>query len=304
MAITNDRVGELLEGARPNRRVLISPEGVPLDILIAGRGERLAALLLDLLIQIGAIAILYLAARILVFPGAVAVARTILLFAAFMVRNFYFIHFELAWQGRTPGKAVCGLRVINREGGELTPGAVIARNFSREAELFLPLSVFLSLDAGAGGLGQLALLGWTAALASVPFWNRERLRAGDIIGGTQVIVMPRRVLLGDLVQAPSPVRRDGRREEQFAFSHEQLSIYGALELQVLEEFLRRPRTFETDQLLREVCGKIMRKIGWSGEVADQDVRRFLTDFYAAERAELERGKLYGKFREDKNSPSA
>jgi hypothetical protein len=34
-------------------------------------------------------------------------------------------------------------------------------------------------------------------------------------------------------------------------------------------------------------------------VADPDVERFLTDFYAAQRAYLEREQLYGKFRADK-----
>jgi len=32
------------------------------------------------------------------------VALSIMLFLGFAVRNLYFIHFELAWQGSTPGK--------------------------------------------------------------------------------------------------------------------------------------------------------------------------------------------------------
>ena len=57
-----------------------------------------------------------------------------MLFVAFVLRNLYFIHFELAWQGSTPGKYFTGLRVIERHGGELTPAAIVARNLTREVE--------------------------------------------------------------------------------------------------------------------------------------------------------------------------
>lgn len=299
MAITNDRVGELLEGVKRNRRVLVSPEGVPMDIVVAGNGERLTAFLIDLAILIGFVVITYFIANLFLFAGSAgAVLATLMMFIWFLVRNFYFSYFEMAWQGRTPGKKAVGLRVINREGGELTPSAIIARNLTREIEFFLPLSLFFALDSDMSILKQLTLLGWVVAIASLPLWSREHLRAGDLIGGTQVIVMPKRVLLGDLTQ---PSRFGLRREAAYVFSHEQLAIYGAFELQVLEEFLRRPATLETDQLLRDVCAKICKKIGWEGEIPRHEERRFLTDFYAAERAELERGKLYGQFREDKNA---
>lgn len=299
MATTTDRVGELIEGVSRNRRVLLSPEGVPLDIRVAGHGERLTAFAIDIAILLAGIILLYLAAGFLFFSGDEAsVAITLVLFIAFLVRNCYFAHFELAWQGRTPGKRACGLRVVNRSGGELTPGAVIARNLTREVEFFLPLSLFFGLDADGGVWQQLTLLAWVLLVASLPLWSRDHLRAGDIIGGTQVIAMPKRVLLDDLTTA-SPFPSLLARSEGFSFTHEQLAVYGAFELQVLEELLRRPRSADTDRLLDEVCRKICRKIGWEGEVAPRDVRRFLTDFYAAERGELERGKLFGRLREDK-----
>ena len=297
MAITNDRVGELIEGHKRNRRVLVSPEGVPLDIRIAGNGERLTAFILDIVFLFSAVILLYFIAGTLFFSTSRAsVGMTLILFIAFIVRNCYFIHFELAWQGRTPGKKICGLRVINREGGELTPSAIIARNLTREVEFFLPFSLFFGLDADAGGWQQLTLLGWVVAIASLPLWGREHLRAGDLIAGTQVIAMPQRVLLGDLSQ---PSGRDAA-PRAYSFTHAELAIYGAFELQVLEEFLRRPATLETSKLLADVCGKICRKIGRAEEIPPGDVRRFLTEFYTAERVELERGQLFGRLRADKS----
>jgi len=69
----------------------------------------------------------------------------------------------------------------------------------------------------------------------------------------------------------------------------------------LEEILRRPVNVENNRLLAEVCGKICRKIGWWDPVSPEDTRRFLNDFYAAERAELERGQLFGRVRADKTA---
>ncbi|MDR1125311.1 MAG: RDD family protein [Deltaproteobacteria bacterium] len=333
MAIKIDRVGEFLEGVKHKRRVLITPEGIPLDVRIAGHGERLGAFAVDIVFMGLAVLALYLLLWLLFFSGSnLSVGMTIILFAAFVVRNLYFVHFELAWQGRTPGKRLCKLRVINRKGGELAPSAVIARNLTREVEFFLPLSLLFSLPSG---WQEWCMLGWTLCLTSLPFVNRYHLRIGDLIGGTQVIAMPRRVLLADLsleaasaraaalLRAPAapepgpvtPVKVEDLRpavhtlqapvleaEPVFVFSHEQLSRYGAFELQVLEEFLRRQPSNNTQRLLEEVCRKICNKIGWEGgEIPPGRVRRFLTDFYTAERADLERGQLFGRLRADKNA---
>lgn len=292
-----DRVGELLEGIKRKRRVLVSPEGVELDTLIANHGERLSAFIIDMFFMFVAVVILCLLLMLVFFSRThIAVGMTLVLFVTFIVRNCYFLHFELAWQGRTPGKKMCGLRVINREGGELLPLAIIARNLTREIEVFLPLSLFMSMDA-RGGWAPLVLLGWVLVIVSLPFFNRYHLRAGDLIGGTMVISMPKRVLLTDLTEQPQ------RKEETVAytFTHEQLEIYGAFELQVLEEFLRKPPSGQTDQLLGDVCLKICRKIGWDEVISPQNTRRFLSDFYAAERANLERGQLFSRLRADKTS---
>ena len=112
-----------------------------------------------------------------------------------------------------------------------------------------------------------------------------------------VISLAHRLLSSDLVE----------RALQFTFTPQQLQAYGAFELQVLEELLRRPHNAETVQVLDEVCDKICRKIGWTAPLPRKDVIAFLRDFYTAERAFLEREQLYGKGRADKyaeRTPSA
>jgi uncharacterized RDD family membrane protein YckC len=224
-------------------------------------------------------------------PNAVAI--TAILFVAFIVRNLYFVYFELNWQGRTPGKHLTGLRVIDRQGGPLLPSAIVARNLTREVEVFLPLGLLISLDATPGShfWQALAGLGWILLIAGIPLFNRDHLRAGDLIGGTLVVAMPRRALLADLATAVPT----------YAFTPQQLAAYGAFELQVLEELLRRPQSAEADRLLAEVCGKICRKIGWAAPVPSHEVRPFLNAFYSAERADLERARLFGRHREDKTA---
>jgi hypothetical protein len=197
----------------------------------------------------------------------------------------------MIWQGATPGKRICRLRVVDRRGGPLEPSAIVARNLTREIEAFMPLGLLLSLGHGAGLWQQLAITVWLLLFSALPFFNRDRMRAGDFIGGTMVIAVPRRVLLGDLVEGAA----------RYAFTIRQLSSYGAFELQILEELLRRPASDETRRLLNDVGEKICRKIAWTPPPSPAEMETFLREFYTAERAYLERQQLFGKQRADKHS---
>ena len=190
MSAVNDRVALFLEGTPHNRREILTPEGVVLPIDLADHGERAVALIVDLLIWLCVTALLFVTIIAFVVQGvAVEIATTLILFLAFIVRNLYFVYFELAWQGATPGKWVSGLRVIDRRGGPLTPSAVFARNLTREVEIFLPLGLFFSvpnLDAGAGFWTAATYFGWSVAVSALPLFNRDHLRAGmcrDVDGG-------------------------------------------------------------------------------------------------------------------------
>jgi uncharacterized RDD family membrane protein YckC len=295
MSSVQDRVSQFLEGVARNRRELLTPEGVVLPVDLADHGERVVALIIDLFIWVCVTALLYVAVVAFVIEGkAVEIAVTLILFIAFIVRNFYFIYFELAWQGATPGKWINGLRVIDRRGGPLTPSAVFARNLTREVEMFLPAGVFLSAGAGADTWERLALLAWLGLFTALPLFNRDRMRGGDFIAGTVVIAIPKRLLLADLVES----------RHRYGFTPQQLDAYGAFELQILEELLRRPRSAETMTLLADVCCKICAKIEWPTPIPAADVVSFLTEFYSAERAFLERERLFGRHREHKKMTPA
>jgi uncharacterized RDD family membrane protein YckC len=278
------------------RREIVTPEGVPLSVELAEFSERAIALIVDLLICVGAaiaigLAFVYLAIHGL--SGVVLVAVLNLL--AFFLRVLYFIHFELSGRGATPGKRVAGIRVIDRRGGPLTASAVIARNLTRELEVFMPIGLLISASSGVRGpWGNLLLLGWLICFLALMIFNRDRMRAGDLIAGTVVIAMPRQRLLGDLVETRA----------RFAFADSQLSAYGKHELQILEDLLRRPADAETRELLGDVCDRIVRKIGWTEPLRPADIALFLRDFYTAQRAFLEREQLFGRPRADKFDAAA
>jgi uncharacterized RDD family membrane protein YckC len=298
MTLAHERTSQFFEKTRRERRNIVTPEGVPIPVELADHSERFTAFALDWVIWTLLLLAIYLPLLLVAgFGSFTLIAISIALFIGFVVRNIYFVYFEIAWRGATPGKRIVGIRVVDRAGGPLLPSAVIARNLTREVEMFLPLGILLSGGKSAGGgvdLMQLSIGVWLVFFAALPLINRDRMRGGDLIAGTMVIALPKLTLLSDLVE----------RAAQFTFNEQQLRAYGAFELQVLEELLRRPPTPAGSVVLREVCDKICHRIGWTSEVPQNQLVTFLRDFYTAERAFLERGQLYGKVRADKFTPPA
>jgi uncharacterized RDD family membrane protein YckC len=282
------------EGAERLREV-VTPEGVPIRFAVALAGDRLGAFVLDLL-AIGALV------AALAVPLGVLAARGLLdgdlvlavaILAIFLVRTFYFAFFELSWQGQTPGKRRLRLRAVDARGGPLTAEAIVARNLTRELELFLPVAAIFAPDAlfpGAPGWARLAAVVWMLLLGFLPLANRDRLRIGDLVAGTVVVRTPDALLLEDLAVT--------RAREAFPFTDAQLDAYGVYELQVLEQVLRGRGQAGHWEAVRTVAEKVREKIGWSGPPGED--APFLEAFYAALRGRLERRLLFGRRRADKH----
>ena len=284
-------------------RPILTPEGVTITVQLASRGDRAVAFAIDAMVIIVAIIALIVVTVILAGVDVFeSVFVSLLLLALFALRNFYFTYFEIRRAGQTPGKRVVGIKVIDRKGGPLRPDAVIARNLTREIEIFLPLSFM----AGGGGLfsndiSQLAGLVWVGIFALMPLFNRDNLRVGDMVGGTWVVVAPVAQLLDDLT-VTTPVNLPGgltrrARAPRHHFTEEQLSVYGIYELQTLEHVLRRDDGPDTADLMAEVGQRIAAKIGWRGPGPGE--RAFLEDYYLALRRHLETRMLFGERRESK-----
>jgi uncharacterized RDD family membrane protein YckC len=224
-------------------------------------------------------------------PGpAVELVLVLLILLLFFARYGYFLIFELGPRGATPGKRALGIRVAARGGGRLTAEAIIARNLMRDVEVFIPTFFLL------GGIGSsLGVTGWAAAVwlgvfVLFPFFNKDNLRAGDLVAGTWVVEADRRKLPEAMSVREA---REERPVQTYRFGEAELSVYGEHELQVLESVLRQ----NNPQAQRQVLDAICRKIGW--EAGSGDDRAFLEAFYAALRARLEGDMRFGKRKKDK-----
>ena len=300
-------------------RLLVTPEGISVPVAVASRGSRLGALMLDFLVILilmglttwGLIAMaggLVGIDRHLEQKNALGYALQFLVIvwmvAMFLFRNAYFLFFELGPRGATPGKRMVGIRIAARDGGRLTAEMVIARNLLRDIELFLPI-VFIMQAGADSGMGWLAASGWLAIFLLMPLFNRDGLRAGDIIAGTWVLERPRQKLEAAMsvgrasAQALSVVDdtapRTAPARAGFHFEEAELAVYGEYELQALERVLRDGRSQSLESVYQTIAQKIGRSDGWNDE------RAFLEDYYTQLRARLEAGMRMGRRKADKFS---
>ena len=279
------------KGPASLRRNFVTPEGVDLKLELGSAGARAGAFMLDgLFILLVLIALTIVIVTLLVASRQGSVLAVLWLLGFFTLRNGWFVLFEMGGRGATPGKRVMGLRVVARDGARLTGGAVIARNAMREIEIFLPLS-FLGSQAAEGTADAfltIFALCWSGIFLLFPLFNRDRLRVGDLIAGTWVVRTVSGKLGHDLVAGKESARR--------TFTDAALGLYGVYELQTLEDVLRGGQ----NEAIATVAWTIRNKAGIAD---DGDDFGFLSDYYAALCARLERGLMLGRRREDKFSVS-
>ena len=276
-------------------RSVLTPEGVPIEVELADLGARAGAVLIDLVIIFVALFFAVLFA-ILITPATGVIGLVLFVILSFFLRCPFFMAFELRWRGQTPGKRVFKLRVVDRRGGALSPRAVVARNLTREIEVFMPASLLIIKPSDFGGSGMedmlsLVALIWSGIFTILPMFNRDRLRIGDMIAGTWVVRAEPVALLKDL-STQQPSRR-------YRFTPAELDVYGIAELQVLERLLRQPATRTTQDTKKDVLNRILDKIGWDDRDAINS-ESFLDDYYVALREHLERHALFGDRRADKH----
>jgi uncharacterized RDD family membrane protein YckC len=171
-----------------DRLTIDTPEGVPLELTLAGVGSRCSSALIDYIFQTIILVALALVLRYGagVSPGASAVSGAFFVVGFFLVFWGYDVAFEVLNSGRTPGKAMNGLRVVRESGAPVTFGTSAVRNVIRIIDL----------------LPGTYLVGITAILVT-----RRNQRVGDLAAGTLVIrehrELPPEVRFSYLVEAPA-----------------------------------------------------------------------------------------------------
>ncbi|MHB8383469.1 MAG: RDD family protein [Candidatus Binataceae bacterium] len=270
---------------------LFSPEGVRLDLPIAGPGLRILAYAIDLGLLIGIMVALLIAALIILPAGnfldhffhsffhQVAHAASVaarnasagrpipasfgliegLIIAVFLLAHFavefgYFIAWEMLANGRSLGKYIIGLRVVRRDGMPIALRASVVRNLMRIVDM----------------LPEYYVVGLTSIVLSP---SAQRL--GDHVAGTIVIRLDRPQMASEIAppeDAPAAI-----------LSRQQIARIGPRELQLIRATIRRADSLPEDRsaaILAEVA-ETMRSRLELAEVPSNDPLGFLRELLAA-----------------------
>lgn len=141
-----------------------TPEGIDLQLKIAGFWPRSLAWLLDFLIR----AVIYFVLA-MILTQFEKLGMGLFLILIFVLEWFYPVLFEVNNQGMTPGKSMLGIQVVNVDATPISWTPSLIRNILRTVD-FLPLLY---------GLGFLTML-----------LNQRFQRLGDLAAGTLVIYKP------------------------------------------------------------------------------------------------------------------
>jgi len=234
-----------------------TPELVAIQMPIAGIGSRFIALLVDYLIWIPGILIV---GRLFAFflPSLKAFnslseqwAFAIYLFLIFLFNWGYFTLFEAFWNGRTPGKRVARIRVIQRSGRPIGLFESMARNFIRYVD---QIPFFYAV-------GAIAI-----------FVTRDHQRLGDLAAGTLVVrdrieeasssnTDTTRTFTANIFAPPAPVSAP---QKVLSLPDHAVAKLSSADLQVMESFFARRLDMPLDTrhaLARRIASAVQGKSG-------------------------------------------
>ena len=262
-----------------------TPELVSIEMPVAGIGSRFVALLIDYLIWLIVI-IAFVVLIALIDPSLSHFsqigekwAKGLFIFIPFLFYWGYFTLFEAFWNGRTPGKRLAKIRVIQRSGRGISLFEAMTRNLLR----------LIDQIPGIYAVGVVCI-----------FLNKEHQRLGDIAAGTLVVherenlnastpdSSGRTFTVGLFDLADNSDSSAGRSQPPTSFEIPANGVQrlGPADLELLEGFFARRLDFnmETRALLaRKISDGVLAKTGLampqgiSTETFLEEVARLLRD---------------------------
>ena len=142
-------------------RSVATPEGVELELRLAGPVSRAYAWVIDFILRL---VVLFVSWLILLPLGGIGAGAMLIL--AFLLEWLVPAACEVRFEGATPGKKLMDLQVVHDDGTPVTWGPALVRNLLRAVD-FLPLFY---------GIGLISIL-----------LNRDFKRLGDLVAGTVVV---------------------------------------------------------------------------------------------------------------------
>lgn len=224
--------------ASPDKLTIETPEQTSLEFPLAGIGSRFLALAADTMIQlsllaaIGGAALTFIPmARLIGMLSQWAIAGLIM--GVFLVYEGYFAFFEAIWNGQTPGKRLCGLRVMKDDGRPIGIYDSIARNLLRIVDQM----------PGIYAIGIVVML-----------FSKQSKRLGDHVAGTVVVHERPMEASRFFTGIPS-------ESSEKMFDTSQLSLS---EFQLIEAFLQRRQSLETEarrRMATQIASRVAAKAG-------------------------------------------
>ncbi|MGF2618016.1 RDD family protein [Rossellomorea vietnamensis] len=229
-----------------------TPEYVSLQFQTAGLGSRAAAFLIDQLLLslinfsviIGLVLFMDIQSGFFFFEespfssGAIAIA----VIALFVINWGYFFAYEFFSGGKTLGKSIIGIRVIQDNGQSITLLSSFIRNLLRVIDM-LPFYYIV---------GMLMI-----------FFHGKHKRLGDLTAGT-VVVHERKKKSNKKTPIEKVASSRGLSRDSFSFEEGALKTLKAKEWKLLKTYIQRFRGVEENQrliLTKQVSGIILPKIG-------------------------------------------
>jgi uncharacterized RDD family membrane protein YckC len=230
-----------------------TPEYVSLQFQPAGLGSRAAALMIDQMI-LGIMNILIVVLLVFATTGDNSLFAWhmfelnstlwgIAIIALFVLNWGYFFALEYFWGGKTVGKRLLGIRVMQENGHSITLLSCFIRNLLRIIDM-LPVSYFL---------GMIMI-----------FLHSKHKRLGDIVAGT-IVVHERRIKGKKKEKAiEKEIRHRGLRKEDLSVEEWALKQLGTKEWSLVKtyanRFLQLPLS-ERNHLSKKLADILYPKLG-------------------------------------------
>ncbi|MBL4950710.1 RDD family protein [Neobacillus sp. YIM B02564] len=228
-----------------------TPEYVSLQFRLAGLGSRAAAFIIDQIL-LGIINVAIVILLIVVIQGMSSlpaflenstVPIAIAIIALFIINYGYFFVCEYFSGGRTLGKKLVGIRVIQDNGHSITLLSSFIRNLLRLIDS-LPTGYFLGII--------------------MVFFHSKHKRLGDLVAGT-IVVHERKA---KRKKKPSGIEKEiqerGLAKENLVIDEWTLKSFKAKDWKLINtyaaRFMQLPKA-ERDQMTRKIADLLLPKIG-------------------------------------------